>query len=53
MPPHISAAFGLTTLLSNLLYTAPIGTAARRGLSSWESEYLFGVSHETYEVVYV
>ena len=42
--------FGLTTLLSNLLYTCPYEVAAQQQLS-WRAEYLFGASHELYQTI--
>ena len=43
--------FGLTTLFANLLYsyTTPFEAAARHTVR-WRNEYLFGVSHESYQV---
>lgn len=40
--------FGLTTLLSNMLYTAPVHHSAQARLARPKAEYRFGVAHEAY-----
>eukprot|EP00966_Prymnesium_polylepis_P048595 1125252-Prymnesium_polylepis.1 len=42
--------FGLTTLLSNMLYSTPYHASLHASLSPSKAEYRFGVAHEAYSI---